>query len=63
MKLINNTKTKFVTSKGLFPVGKIMDFDGEEGATLLRYEGITKVDDLEVKSESKPKSKSKKKED
>lgn len=61
MKLINNTKTRFVTSKGVFPIGKIMSFEEDEASTLLRYEGINKVADLEVKSE--PKSKSKKKED
>lgn len=46
MKLINQTKTKFVTSKGEFAINKIMDFKKEEAKTLLRYEGINAVDDI-----------------
>ena len=51
MKLINNTKSKFITSKGDFLIGKIMDFDKEEAKTLLRYNGIESVESLERESE------------
>ena len=60
MKLINNTKTKFVTSKGLFAVGKVMDFSEEEARTLEKYAGINKIADLEVKEVKKAKKESKK---
>ena len=54
MKLINNSKTKFITSKGEFKVGRIMEFTAEEAKTLLRkkpdgtpiYPGISTQDSL-----------------
>lgn len=58
MKLINQTKTKFITSKGDFRINAIANFDDAEGRTLLRYEGINKISDLE---EGKDKKDSKKK--
>lgn len=61
MKLINNTKTKFTTAEGDFKVNSIMEFGEEVSKTLLRYPGISKVEDLEVKSEAKPKGKAKSK--
>jgi len=50
MKLINNTKSTFVTSKGNFLIGKILDFNEEEARTLLRYEGISSIESLEEKT-------------
>lgn len=48
MKLQNNTKTAFMTSKGRFEINAIIDFEQEEANTLVRYEGINKISDLEV---------------
>ena len=68
MKLINQTRTKFVTSKGEFKVNAIIDFEDDEARTLLGYEGINAIEDLEAKEAPKeseeakeaPKSKKKK---
>lgn len=54
MKLINNSKTKFITSKGEFRVGRVMEFSEEEAKVLLRkkpdgspiYAGISTQDSL-----------------
>ena len=48
MKLINQTRTKFVTSKGPFKVNAIIDFEDAEARTLLGYEGINAIEDLEA---------------
>lgn len=51
MKLINQAKTKFITSKGLFKVNSIVDFEESEARTLLKYEGVNSIESLE---EAKP---------
>ena len=53
MKLINQTRTKFVTSKGPFKVNAIIDFEDDEARNLLGYEGINAIEDLEEKKPSK----------
>jgi hypothetical protein len=55
MKLLNNSKRKFITSVGDFGVNKIVDFSTEEALTLLKYPGVFKISDLE---DSKPTPKS-----
>lgn len=65
MKLINNSKTQFKTSKGVFKIGSVMDFTDEEARVLLRkkkdgspvYFGISDIKDLEVKTDPAPKAK------
>lgn len=54
MNLINQTRTKFITSKGDFRVGKILEFSDKEARTLLGYKGINKVEDLEGNTSKKP---------
>ncbi len=54
MKLINNSKTKFTTSKGEFKIGRVMEFSDEEAKILLRkkkdgspvYAGISTPESL-----------------
>ena len=53
MKLINQSKTKFVTSKGFFNINSIIDFEDSEARTLLKYEGINSVESLEDKPSKK----------
>lgn len=52
MKLINQTRTKFITSKGEFRVNSIVDFEGSEAKTLLGYKGINAIEDLEDSNKS-----------
>lgn len=40
MELINNTRSIFLTKKGAFNPGKIMEFPKEEGEKLLKYKGV-----------------------
>lgn len=47
MRLINQTRTKFMTSKSEFKVNVIIDFEEAEARTLLGYEGINAIEDLE----------------
>jgi hypothetical protein len=62
MKIINHTKTNFKTSKGLFKVNQILEFDEKEAAILLRYNGMEelKIEQEEVKKPKLKKSKKKK---
>ena len=50
MKLINNTKNSFKISKGIFTIGSIVDLGDDEARTLLKYSGIKKCSDLEIKT-------------
>ena len=59
MKLINQSKGKLLTSKGVFSVGKIIDLPEDEARTIAKYEGVSFVEDLEDKSPKEKPSKAK----
>ena len=63
MKLINNSKSQFLTSKGSFPIGSIIDFKDEEARTLLKYRGVIESSSLEIKEAPKKADKKSIKED
>jgi hypothetical protein len=54
IRIINNSKTKFITARGEFRIGRSMDFSEDEARALLRkkpdgspvYEGISTQDSL-----------------
>ena len=48
MKLQNNTKSNIRTSKGIFKIKSIIDFDKAESAILLKYKGVDSVEALEA---------------
>jgi hypothetical protein len=54
MELINNTKSKIITSKGAFPIGKTMDFSADEARRLCKYPGIETTESLKVKTDFTP---------
>lgn len=47
MKLLNNGKSRLITSKGEFALNKIIDFSESEALMLLKYPGVTNISDLE----------------
>jgi hypothetical protein len=57
MKLINNSKSSFKTSRGVFPIGSIIDFEDNEARTLLKYNGVIEASSLEIKEEAPKKTK------